>query len=628
VGVFSTTHDQAVGARQLATLANPRSNHASLVIGGYLYVLGGVSSSGSLNSVERALINADGSLGRFVAVPGVTLATPRQGHTAVRIRDRLYVIGGFGNGSLASVEYATVAEDGSLGPFTMISDVGLMTARRNHTSAVIGNYLYVIGGVAANPLSSIERAVIHGDGSLGQFAPVTGASLVTARQGHASAVIGDTVYVVGGAGNSGPLQDVERASINADGSLGPFMAASGATLVTARADCATAVIGNSFYVFGGVGSRGSLTTIERAPVKGGESLGAFEAVSSLVGERHGHSITTVGNYLYILGGSDDIGFIGHSERATLNASGLLGTFDVVPGVALATECSGSPGVVLGNYFYIFGCNNDPNGVQRASINADGSMGPFSHVLNTLVEPTDGYTTAVIGPYLYILGGTGKSIERSTINVDGTIGPFELVSTSTLTTSRLRPAAAIIGNYVYVFGGDIGTGETAGIDRALINPDSSLGTFAHFIDSAATAHVGLTTPIVGYDIYVIYGLDSNAQPQRTVQRAQLDVNGSLGTFDVATDVTVDVQNTIGARLGPDTMMIGDYLYALGNLPDVERAKTITTGVPALGAFAAVSDITVIPSRSGEAISVIGNYAYLVGGASGRVILNSVSRAVLK
>lgn len=301
VGAFFATHDQAVGARQLAILANPRSNHASLVIGGYLYVLGGVSSSGSLNSVERALINADGSLGRFVAVPGVTLATPRQGHTAVRIHDRVYVIGGFGNGSLVSVEYATVAQDGSLGPFTVLPDVGLMTARRNHASAVIGNYLYVIGGIAANPLSTVERAAIHGDGSLGQFAPVAGVSLAMARQGHSSAVIGDYLYVAGGAGNSGILQDVERAIINADGSLGPFAVTSGASLVTARADCATAVLGNNFYVFGGVGSRGSLATIERAPIKGDGSLGAFEIFSSLIGERHGHSITVVGNYLYLLG---------------------------------------------------------------------------------------------------------------------------------------------------------------------------------------------------------------------------------------------------------------------------------------------------------------------------------------
>lgn len=627
VGVFSTTHDQAVGARQLATLANPRSNHASLVIGGYLYVLGGVSSSGSLNSVERALINADGSLGRFVAVPGVTLATPRQGHTAVRIRNRVYVIGGFGNGSLASVEYATIAEGGSLGPFTMLSDIGLMTARRNHTSAVIGNYLYVIGGVAANPLSSVERAVIHGDGSLGPFAPVTGVSLVTPRQGHASAIIGDSVYVVGGVSNSGILQDVERASVNADGTLGPFAAASGATLVTARADCTAAVLGNNFYVFGGVGSHGSLVTIERAPVKADGSLGAFEAVSRLVGERHGHSITTVGNYLYVLGGSDDIGFIGHSERATLNASGLLGTFDVVPGVTLTTERAGSPGVVSGNYLYIFGSTNDPTGVERASMNADGSLGPFSPVRDvTLVSPMNDYTTAVVGPYLYLLGD-GSLIQRSTIGVDGTLGAFETVSTSALSTSRVAASAAIIGRYLYVFGGNTGTGPTMSIERALINSDSSLGAFVHFVDSTGTDRTALATPIIGNDIYVIGGSDSNNSIVNTVQRAPLDINGSLGSFEVDPDVTVE---TLGpfTRLGPGIMMIGGYLYALGSQPDVERASTVTMGLPMLGPFRAVSGVSVIPSRSGEAIAVIGNYAYLVGGASGRIILNSVSRAELQ
>lgn len=286
-------------------------------------------------------------------------------------------------------------------------------------------------------------------------------------------------------------------------------------------------------------------------------------------------------------------------------------------------------MVLGNYFYIFGCNNDPNGVQRASINTDGSLEPFSRISDiTLVERTFGYATAVVGPYLYILGGAGKDIERSTIGVDGTLGPFELVSTTALTVSRLGPAASIIGNYLYVFGGNIGTGTTASIERALINPDSSLGTFVHFADSVATAYTFLTTSIVGYDIYVFYGSDMNAQPQNMVQRAQIDVNGSLGVFEVATDITVDVQNSIGASLGPGTMMIGGYLYALGRQPDVERARITTTGVPALGPFTAVPDVTVMPSRFIEAIAVIGNYAYLVGGTSGRVILSSVSRAELK
>lgn len=346
-----------------------------------------------------------------------------------------------------------------------------------------------------------------------------------------------------------------------------------------------------------------------------------------MGERHGHSITTVGNYLYVLGGSDDIRFIDHSERASLNASGLLGTFDVVPGVTLTIEHAGSPGVVLGSYFYIFGSNTVPTSVERAFINADGSLEPFSPVEDvTLVSPTHDYTTAVVGPYLYLLGD-GILIQRSTIGVDGTLGAFETVSTSALSTSRVFASAAIIGRYLYVFGGNTGTGPTMSIERALINSDSSLGTFVHFADSAGTYRTAPETPIIGNEIYVVGGFDNNNDSVNIVQRAPLDVNGALGDFEAATEVTVE---TLGpfTQLGPDAMMIVDYLYALGHQPDVERASIVTMSLPMLGPFSAVSDVSVIPDRSGEAIAVIGNYAYLIGGASGRVILSSVARAELK
>ncbi len=628
VGLFATTHDQAVGARQLVTLANSRSSHASLVIGGYLYVLGGVSGNGSLNSVERALINADGSLGRFVAVPGVTLAIPRQGHTAVRIRDRLYVIGGFGNGSLASIEYATIAQDGSLGPFTMLSDVGLMTARRNHSSAVIGSYLYVIGGIATNPLSIVERAVIHGDGSLGPFAPVPGVSLATARQGHGSAVIGDFLYVVGGAGNGGILQDIERASINADGSLGPFAAVSGVSLVTARADGAAAVLGNGFYVFGGVGSRGSLDTIERAPVKSDGSLGAFETVSSLVSARHGHSITAVWNYLYVLGGSDDIGLVSHAERATLNASGKLGTFATVPGITLTMEHGDAPGVVTGNFFYVFGDilagNGDRTAVERAAINADGSLEPFGAAPGiALVLPRDGYATAVIGPYLYLLGGGTTSIERSVINSDGTLGPFEVVTSSSLVKSRQDFTACMIGGYLYVFGGASGANAGMGnIERALINTDGSLGPFFAFADSTVAARDDHATVVIGNALYLMGGVDEiNGGFATTVAQAQLNVNGALGAFETLA----------GSNLGPivpTIVTVGDSLYALGDDTSVEDAGIIASGLPALGAFAVVPEVAFVPPRIADGVAAIGNYVYAVGGISGRVTLTDVIRAELK
>src|SRR6185436_3830780 len=171
---------------------------------------------------------------------------------------------------------------------------------------------------------------------------------------------------------------------------------------------------------------------------------------------------------------------------------------------------------------------------------------------TLVSPKNEYVTAVIGPYLYLLG-YGSLIERSTIGVDGTLGAFETVSASALSLSRVDASAAIIGRYLYIFGGNTGTGPAMSIERALINSDSSLGAFVHFADSIATDRTAPTTPIIGNDIYVVGGADGNNDSVNTVQRAPLDVNGALGSFEVATDVTIETQGPF-TQLGPGTMMI--------------------------------------------------------------------------
>src|SRR5690606_14307 len=105
---FLPSYDQASGAQQPPTLAIARSNATSAVVKGYLYVLGGDSNGTPLSSIERAVINADGSLGTFSAVP-VALVTPRASHQTMLAGDYLYVLGGYGSsGSLASVERALI----------------------------------------------------------------------------------------------------------------------------------------------------------------------------------------------------------------------------------------------------------------------------------------------------------------------------------------------------------------------------------------------------------------------------------------------------------------------------------------------------------------------------------------
>lgn len=622
LGAFVEDYEQTAGARQYPTLAAPRNSHTSVIIGHHLYVLGGVGGTGALNSVEHALVNADGSLGRFAVVPDVSLVTPRQAHTTAVIGNQLYMVGGFGNGSLSSVEHATIAPDGSVGPFTIVPNVTLMTARQAHTSAVVGDYLYVLGGLGTSTLNSVERAFIHADGSLGPFATVTDTKLVTARHGHATVVIGNYLYVLGGAGNTGVLRDIERASINADGSLGPFSAASGTMLTDGRSGHVTELIGHYLYVLGGVGGSGSLATIERAAIDADGALGAFEPVSelSMVSRRHGHTSSMVGNYLYVLGGSDDIGLIPRGEHAAVNISGSLGPSGIVPGVTLTTGRADHVVVVLGSFFYVIGGINGGTAIERAIINTDGTLGPFDVVAGiTLARPRDGATAAVIGSYLYILGGSGQSIERSSISADGSLGPFEIISVI-LTATRRGSTSSIIGNNLYIIGGTSPSDAVDNIEEAIINADGSLGGFGVVSGLNATARAFHTSEVVGSYLYVMGG-DQAATGDFlfSVERAPTSFGRALGQFETVSNITLSTRN-------PLTVVVGSYLYALGIDANLERAVISANVDNPLEPFVGFPDASGT-SQSGAAAAAIGNYLYVVGGAAGRVLLNTVTQRQL-
>jgi hypothetical protein len=345
------------------------------VIGNYLYALGGIGT-GSLNSVERATINISGSLGPLAISSSTTLTTARGGQATVVVGNYLYVLGGYANGGLNSVERASIDADGSLGQLATVSGVTLAAARYNHTAAVVGNSVYVLGGLANSvTLNSVERAIIAADGSLGAFAPVAGITMRSARNSHTAAVVGNYLYVLGGSNGNVVLDNVERAPIAPDGSLGPFESAPNGPLMTARVYHTTAVIGNYLYVIGGFGNNG-LSNIERASIAADGSLGPFAPVSgvALTTARYDHVTAVVGNYLYVLGGGGDVTPLSSVERATLGADGSLGSFAPVASLTLATARVQHTAVIVRNYLYVLGGSDLKgylNSVERVTLSAEG-----------------------------------------------------------------------------------------------------------------------------------------------------------------------------------------------------------------------------------------------------------------
>lgn len=608
---FTRFPDQAAGGRLATRPATPRDAHVSAVFGDSLYVIGGNGKTGALDSVERALINADGSLQKLAAVPGVSLITARRGASAQRVRDRLYVIGGYRDEALASVEHAD-ATGGALGAFATDA-AALVTARYGHASAVIGHYVYVLGGQASGVLASVERAEIRADGTLGPFAALRDRSLTTPRRGHVAVVIGGYLYVLGGADSNGLLASIERAPIAADGTLGAFEAVSG-KLLDPRADFAAMAVGKALYVIGGAGARFSLGTVERAPIASDGSLGAFAALTTLSRPRQGHTLAVAGNTLHVLGGSDASGILTEDDQVSINASGALGAFASVPGLSLAKERAHTRAVVLGRWLYIIAGTGDARALERAAINPDGSLGPFGAVASVaLAADRTGHATAVIGDYLYVLG-SDRSVERSRIAADGTLAAFESAGVQ-LAISRLAPAAVVMGRYLYVIGGS--DAQTSGMERAEIQADGTLGAFAAVTSPATTARFFPYAVSLASSTY-LFGGSSTLADVTAVVRAGNGVSDGLGDF-AASDSGAIPDAQCGA------VLLGNALFALASGQALRATMDPTTGEP--GRFTATRDDGLL-GRFAPASASIGNYVYLAGGASGRALLRSVARAELQ
>ncbi|MBI3097766.1 MAG: hypothetical protein HYY93_05885, partial [Planctomycetes bacterium] len=108
------------------------------------------------------------------------------------------------------------------------------TPREGHTSVVYNGYLYVIGGNGGSGvLNDVQYASINPDGSVGAWATAT-TTFATPRIFHTSVVYNGFLYVIGGSDGVGViLNDVQYAAINSDGSVGAWATAT-TTFATPR----------------------------------------------------------------------------------------------------------------------------------------------------------------------------------------------------------------------------------------------------------------------------------------------------------------------------------------------------------------------------------------------------------
>ncbi len=469
--------------------------HKLVADSGFLYHIGGIADIGgilSANKVYFAPIQNDGSIGDWIEGP--PLPSRAFYHAAVAWNETLYVLGGDSwsesDGFVMSnaVYYSRLNPDGRPGAWqttTSLPEAVLLPG-----ASVWNGTVYVTGGLPSPgevETSSVFSATVQPDGSLGPW--VAQPSLPIPIYVHAAVADADTLYVLGGATNSGStiLNAVYYSPINSDNSLAGW--ATTTSLPQPLGLHQAAVINGRIYVTGGDNGTMTSDTAISAGITPDGTLSNWSQFTTLTMPLSQHGQAATDEFLFVSGGgfcppfpsSCDGGqqsavYVMRLPKVTWSSSDTaVATIDqnglatgLSPGVTTITATSGS---VSGSTTLTVNSNHLPL----------ADAGP-----DQIVEATSASGASVT------LNGSGSSDQDGDPITYNWTGPFDVVS-------EVSPAVTIpLGTHTVAL--TVGDGQSTATDTVLITVrDTTPPVIAAHADvtaeaiSAAGAMVSYTSP---------------------------------------------------------------------------------------------------------------------------------------
>jgi len=144
--------------RRATPLQTGRYGLAAIRRGDYLYAIGGLDGAAYLDSIEKARINKDGSLGGWAFT--TPLESPREGVSALTVDNTVYIIGGTNlTGYKRSIEYAAFNEQGDVGYWTTAAEAAAKKAallKKQEQKGVLPNEAVVVTYIKAARYSYLE----------------------------------------------------------------------------------------------------------------------------------------------------------------------------------------------------------------------------------------------------------------------------------------------------------------------------------------------------------------------------------------------------------------------------------------------------------------------------------------
>ena len=579
----------------------------SVAYNGYVYEIGGYNGN-IVATVDYAPINANGTLGSWTATTSLPTATDFA--TSVAYNGYVYEIGGCASTCpTATVDYAAINSNGALGSWT--ATTSLPAATENATSVAYNGYVYEIGGDASGITATVDYAPINANGTLGSWTATT--SLLTATYLATSVAYNGYVYEIGGALSGVAIATVDYAPINANGTLGAWTAT---TSLPAATYVATSVAYNGYvYEIGGDAS-GITGIVDYATINSNGTLRSWTATTSLPATKNATSVAYNG-YVYEIGGYN-VSIFATVYYAPIDPAGVIGGWGATGSLPAAT--AGATSVAYNGYVYEIGgyTSAATTTVDYAPINSNGTLGSWT-ATTSLPTATYAATSVAYNGYVYEIGGyTGSGItatvDYAPINSNGTLGSWT-ATTSLPTATRLATSVAYNG-YVYEIGGSA-AGTPATVDYAPINSNGTLGSWSATTSLPTATYAATSVAYNGY-VYEIGGYTSAATA--TVDYAPINANGTLGSWSATTSLPTATYYATSVAYNGYVYEIGGY-YGSSDFATVDYAPINSNGT--LGSWTAT---TSLPTATRLATSVAYNgYVYEIGGYTGSGITATVDYA---
>jgi N-acetylneuraminic acid mutarotase len=472
--------------QQIAPMKNARAYGCSVVYNGKIYTIGGYSGS-YLNVNEMY----DPAPDVNAWIPRAPMSVARYLHSCVLHDNKIYVTGGYNSsGYVSSIEIYNPADN------SWESGADMPVPRYGHASQSINNKIYLYGGVrsdnnhaAVDIYDPVTNSWSTGSNMLGSILPggvgnaalndkyyVMGgtraamnildpeyeawrviSSLNTARQDHAAAIIGDTVYVFGGTDGSSVVESME--TLDASNVAAGWTALDDTIMFTPRSKFSTVVVDNSIFAIGGHDGAALLDIVEYYDT----TAGTWTAGPSLPKAIAEHSSVLVGDMIYVFGGVDDVGVVG--EVYALDVTNLNAGWKTM--ASMPTPRQWTTASYLDGKVYVVGGSTtlaesgqtamleiyDPISNTWCSTAVSDSIGEWcTRDPQSMLEPRVTHSAEIIDGMLYVVAGKqdGTGSIASVEAYDPETNTW--ISKRSVPTARHRARSVLHNNQIIYIGG--------------------------------------------------------------------------------------------------------------------------------------------------------------------------------